>query len=102
MRGEETLHRRCLMVQIQRKEKGRGKRWRARAGRVDGQEKEEETQTLWGILYADDAGIVPRSPKGMEKMMTAIVTACAAFGLTVSEVKTEIMSLQTKGGGTCL
>ena len=32
-------------------------------------------------------------------MMTVIVTACAAFGLTVSEAKTEIMCLQTKGGG---
>ena len=31
-------------------------------------------------------------------MMTVIVTACAAFGLKVSEVKTEIMCLQTKGG----
>ena len=32
-------------------------------------------------------------------MMTVIVTACAAFGLTVSESKTEIMRLQTEGGG---
>ena len=31
--------------------------------------------------------------------MTVIVTACAAFLLTVSEAKTEIMCLQTKGGG---
>ena len=31
--------------------------------------------------------------------MTVIVTACSAFGLTVSEAKTEIMCLQTKGGG---
>jgi len=54
---------------------------------------------LWGMLYADDAGIVSRSPEGLEKMMTVIVTACAAFGLTVSEAKTEIMCLQTKGGG---
>ena len=30
--------------------------------------------------------------------MTVIVTACAAFGLKVSEAKTEIMYLQTKGG----
>ena len=52
----------------------------------------------WGILYADDAEIVSRSPEGLEKMMAVIVTACAAFGLTVSEAKTEIMCLQTKGG----
>ena len=31
--------------------------------------------------------------------MTVIVTACSAFGLTVSEAKTETMRLQTKGGG---
>ena len=37
--------------------------------------------------------------KGLEKMMAVIVTACAAFGLTVSEAKTEIICLQTKGGG---
>ena len=50
------------------------------------------------MLYADDAGIISRSPKGLEKMITAMVTACAAFGLTVSEAKTEIACLQTKGG----
>ena len=32
-------------------------------------------------------------------MMTMIVTTCAAFGLTVSEAKTEIMCLRTKDGG---
>ena len=58
--------------------------WRiTRAGRVDGQRKEEAAQTLWEIVYADDAGIVSRSPEGLEKIMTVIVTACAAFGLTV-------------------
>ena len=31
--------------------------------------------------------------------MTVIVTACSAFGLTVSEAKKEIMCLQNKGGG---
>ena len=51
------------------------------------------------MLYADDAGIASRSPEGLEKMMTVIVTACAAFGLTVSEAKTEIVYLQTKKGG---
>ena len=51
------------------------------------------------MLYADDAGIVSRSPEGLEKMLTVIVTACDAFGLSVSEAKTEIMFLQTEGGG---
>ena len=31
--------------------------------------------------------------------MTVIVTACAAFGPTVSDAKTEIICRQTKGGG---
>ena len=53
------------------------------------------------MLYADDAGIVSRSPEGLGKMMTVIVTACAAFRLTVSEAKTETMCLQAKVGGTC-
>ena len=89
------------MVQLQRKEEKREqKRARARSGRVDRQRKEEEAQTMWGMLYADDVGIVSRSPEeGLEKMMTVIMAACAAFGLTVSEAKTEIMCLQTKGGG---
>ena len=32
-------------------------------------------------------------------MMTLNVIACSAFGLTVSEAKTETMCLQTKHGG---
>ena len=32
-------------------------------------------------------------------MMTVIVTACSAFGITTSAAKTEIMCLQTKSGG---
>ena len=54
-------------------------------------------QRLWGILYAYDAGMVSRS--SLEKMMTVIVTACSAFGFTVSESKTAIMCRRTKGGG---
>ena len=50
------------------------------------------------MLYADDAGIVSRSSEGLERMMTVIVTACSSFGLTVSEAKTDIMCLETKGG----
>ena len=64
-----------------------------------GGKEEEEVPRLWGMLYADDAGIVSRSSEGVEKMMTVIVTACSAFGLTVFEAKTEIMCLQIKGGG---
>ena len=52
---------------------------------------------LWGMLYADDAGIVSQSPEQLEKMMGVIVIVCAAFGLTVSEAKTEIMCFRAKG-----
>ena len=51
---------------------------------------------LWGILYADDAGVVLQSPEQLRMMMGVIVVVCAAFGLTVSEAKTEIMCLRAK------
>ena len=87
------------MMQLQRKKKGERK-GTSRTGKVDRQrgKEEEEVQRLWGMLYADDAGIVSRSSKGLERKMTVIVTSCSAFGFTVSEAKTEIMCLQTKGG----
>ena len=80
------------MVQLQRKEVKK-KRGKARAGLADGQRKEQEDQRLWAMLHADDAVTLSRSPNDLEKMMTAIVTACAAFALTFSEVKTEITCL---------
>ena len=88
------------MVQLQRKEKGE-KKGTSSTGEVDGRKGKEgeEVQRLWGMLYADDAGIVSQSLEGLERMMTVIVTACSSFGPTVSEAKTEIMCLQTKGGG---
>ena len=52
---------------------------------------------LWGMLYADDAGVVSQSSEQLKKMMGVIVVVCAAFGLTVSEAKTEIMCLRAKG-----
>ena len=51
---------------------------------------------LWGMLYADDAGVVSGSPAQLRKMMEVIMVVCAAFGLTVSEAKTEIMCLCAK------
>ena len=54
---------------------------------------------MWGMLYADDTGIVSRSPEGLEKMVTVIASACSAFGLTVSDAKTNIMCLQSNGEG---
>ena len=49
------------------------------------------------MLYADDAGVVSQSPEQLRKIMGAIVVVCAAFGVTVSEAKTEIMYLRAKG-----
>ena len=88
------------VVQLQLKEKGE-KKGTSRTGKIDGRrgKEGEKVQRLWGMLYADDAGIISRSSEGLERMMTVIVTACSSFGLTVSGAKTEIMCLQTKGGG---
>ena len=49
------------------------------------------------MLYADDAGVVSQSPVQPRKIMGVIVVVCAAFGLTLSEAKTEIMCLRAKG-----
>ena len=50
-------------------------------------------RAVWGMLYADDACIVSRSPQGLERMMVTLVDVFSAFGITVSEKKTEPMSL---------
>ena len=77
------------MIQRQRKKKKRKNvRGKAPAGQADGLGKEKETQVLWAMLYADDKGIVSRSPNGLKRMMEVVMTACAAFGRTVSEAKT--------------
>ena len=52
---------------------------------------------LWGMLYADNAGVVSQSPEQLRKPMGVIVVVCAAFDLTVSEAKTEAMCLCAKG-----
>ena len=52
---------------------------------------------LWGMLFADDAGVVSQSPEQPRKVMGVIMVVCAASGLTISEAKTEIMCLRTKG-----
>ena len=74
-----------------RKKRGAGGRGEATAG-------DSVLATLpWGVLYADDAGVVSRSAEQLRKMMGVLVVVCAAFGLTVSEAKIEIMSLRAKG-----
>ena len=50
-------------------------------------------RAAWGMLYADDACIVSRSPQGLAKMMEVIVEVCRAFALTVSAKKTETMCM---------
>ena len=49
------------------------------------------------MFYAYDAGVVSQSSEKPRKMINVIVVVCAAFGLTVSEAKTEIMCLRAKG-----
>ena len=48
------------------------------------------------MLYADDAGVVLHTPEQLRKMMRMTVVVCVVFGLTVSDAKTEIMSLRAK------
>ena len=64
----------------------------------DGRPREEGTleivrRAVWGVLYADDAGEVSTSPRGLTSMMDVIVVACQELGLTVSEKKTKSMHL---------
>ena len=47
----------------------------------------------WGILYADDACIVSRSPQGLAKMMEVIVEVRQVFALTLLAKKTETMCM---------
>ena len=50
-------------------------------------------RAVWGMLQADDASIVSRSPQGLAKMMEVVVEVCRAFALTVSAKKTETMCM---------
>ena len=50
-------------------------------------------RAVWGMLYADDAGVVSTSPRGLTRMMGVIVVTCQEFGVTVSEKKPEAMHL---------
>ena len=45
------------------------------------------------MLYADDAGVVSTSPRGLIRMKGVIVVAYQEFGLTVLDKKTEAMDL---------
>ena len=45
------------------------------------------------MLYADDACVVSRSPRGLGRMMVVFVEVFGPFGLTISESKTETMCM---------
>ena len=45
------------------------------------------------MLYADDACIAPRSPRGLGRMMAVFVEVFGPFGLTISESKAETMCM---------
>ena len=47
------------------------------------------------MLYANDACMVSRSPRGLAKMMEVIVEVCRAFALTVSAKKTDHVHAST-------
>ena len=50
-------------------------------------------RAIWGMLYADDACIVSRSPRELGQMMAVFVEVFGIFGLTISESKTETMCM---------
>ena len=71
---------------------------REAGGRVEATVGESVLATsLWGTLYADDAGVVSQSPEQLRKMTGVVVVVCAALDLTISEGETEIVCLRTKG-----
>ena len=65
-------------------------------GKEDWGESPRSTE-LFSMLYADDADIFARTSASLAKITTAIVEKCDAFGLTVSEKKTETMVLHPPG-----
>ena len=50
-------------------------------------------RAIWGMLCADDACIVSRSPRGLGRTMAVFVEVFGTFGLTTSESKTETMCM---------
>ena len=70
---------------VRQKKGGRKKLERPEKVRDIPQENVEGAKPIWGMLYADDAGIVSRRRNSLAKMMAVIGAACVSFGLTVSE-----------------
>ena len=63
-------------------------------GRPDETRLDRVLRAVWRLLYANDTGIVSRLPAGLAKMMTVIVEVFGAYGLTVSEKKTETLLMR--------
>ena len=57
---------------------------------------ERAPRAVWGMLYADDAGVVSRSQERLTRMMTIIVEVFGEFGLIVSEKKTKTLDAGTR------
>ena len=66
-------------------------------GRDKPQETVAEPTRIWGMLCADDAGIISRSRNSLARTMGVIVAVRASFGLTGSGAKTETTCLMMKG-----
>ena len=64
------------------------------AGEGAGTPLERARRAVWGMLYADDAGVVSRSQEGLTRMITTIVEVFGEFGLTVSEKKTKTLLMR--------
>ena len=47
--------------------------------------RERVRRAVWGMLYADNAGVASRSPDGLARMMTAMVEVFAGTGETAEE-----------------
>ena len=50
-------------------------------------------RAVWGMLFTDDPCVVSQSLRALAKIMEVIVHVCDAFGLTVSEKKTETICM---------
>ena len=52
-------------------------------------------RAVWGMVYTDDTCTVSRWLQGIVKMTSVFVEVFGACGLTVSEKKTEVMTMPT-------
>lgn len=48
---------------------------------------------MWGVLYADNAGVISKSPEGLTNMIKVLLTVFEEAGLIAQETETETMLL---------